>query len=129
MILTLRTDKPDAEVGIYDGLSQDVYETWPAHRQLAETIHLKIAELLKTQELQLQDLDGLVVFKGPGSFTGLRIGVSVANALAESLDIPLVGSEGDSWVQSGIQRLLSDENDSLVLPEYAALPNVSTPKK
>jgi tRNA threonylcarbamoyladenosine biosynthesis protein TsaB len=129
MILTLRTDKPDAEVGIYDGLSQDVYETWPAHRQLAETIHLKIAELLKTQELQLQDLDGLVVFKGPGSFTGLRIGVSVANALAESLDIPLVGSEGDSWVQSGIQRLLSDENDSLVLPEYGALPNVSTPKK
>jgi hypothetical protein len=45
IILTIRTDKPEAEIGLYDDEKQIIYETWQAHRQLAETIHLKIKEL------------------------------------------------------------------------------------
>ncbi len=46
IILTIRTDKPEAEIGLYDGEQQLAYEMWSAHRQLAETIHTKIKELL-----------------------------------------------------------------------------------
>jgi tRNA threonylcarbamoyladenosine biosynthesis protein TsaB len=50
----------------------------------------KIHELLEEQGVGLQDLETVVVVHGPGSFTGVRIGVSSAKALAEALNIPLL---------------------------------------
>ena len=129
IILTLRTDKPEAEIGLYDGEAQLQYEIWQAHRELAETIHLKIKHTLESQNIKLQQLGGIVVYQGPGSFTGLRIGISVANALADSLKIPIVGSQTEEWRAQGITALINGASDTLVLPEYGALPNVSTPKK
>ncbi len=129
IILTLRTDKPEAEIGLYNDLAQVAYITWEAHRQLAETILLKITELLSSNGSDLNKLGGIVVFQGPGSFTGLRIGITVANALAYALKLPIVGAAHDDWIDDGIYQLLNGEDDKLVLPEYGALPNVSTPKK
>jgi tRNA threonylcarbamoyl adenosine modification protein YeaZ len=48
-----------------------------------------IQEVLEKANLELKDLTGIKVNIGPGSFTGLRVGVSVANALAYSLKIPV----------------------------------------
>lgn len=48
-----------------------------------------IQKILKQQKLTLKDLESLEVETGPGSFTGLRVGVSVANALSYSLKIPV----------------------------------------
>ena len=48
-----------------------------------------IDELLKEHELTPKDLDGVEVNVGPGSFTGVRVGVSIANALAFGLGIPV----------------------------------------
>jgi len=129
IILVLRTDKPEAEVGLYDDEKSLIYETWQAHRALAETIHLKIKQVLDAQTISLQQLGGLIVFQGPGSFTGLRIGITVANTLADSLQIPIVGATTDDWALQGVQALLHGDNAQLVIPEYGALPNVSTPKK
>jgi tRNA threonylcarbamoyladenosine biosynthesis protein TsaB len=50
-----------------------------------------IEELLNEAGLPLQDLAGVAVTSGPGSFTGLRIGLTVAKTLAQVLDIPVVG--------------------------------------
>jgi tRNA threonylcarbamoyladenosine biosynthesis protein TsaB len=129
IILTLRTDNPQAELGLYSDDAQLAYYTWQAHRELAETLHLTLQEKLDAQKLQLSNLQGIVVFKGPGSFTGLRIGVAVANALAESLAIPIVGTDGDDWATEGITRLLKTQNDRIVLPEYGALPRITAPRK
>lgn len=52
-----------------------------------------IDKILKTNKLKLQDLSGIEVETGPGSFTGLRVGVSVANALGYSLGIPVNGKK------------------------------------
>lgn len=48
-----------------------------------------IEKLLKSQKLKYEDLTGIEVETGPGSFTGLRVGVSVANSLGFALDIPV----------------------------------------
>ena len=48
-----------------------------------------IEKLLKQQKLDYKDLKAIEVETGPGSFTGLRVGVSVANALGFSLGIPV----------------------------------------
>lgn len=81
LILTIRTDKPEAEIGLCNGDKQLAYETWQAHRLLAETLHRKVEDLLASQSKTVDDIEGLVGFQGPGSFTGLRIGLSVVNAL------------------------------------------------
>lgn len=128
IILTIRTDKPEAEVGLYNDRTQLAYEVWQAHRALAETLHIKIDELLASQQKNLSTIEGIVVYKGPGSFTGLRIGMTVANTLAYSLQIPIV-SHSNAWIEDGIERLLSGENEAVALPEYGAPVHITAPKK
>jgi tRNA threonylcarbamoyladenosine biosynthesis protein TsaB len=129
LILTIRTDKPEAELGIFKDGTQLAYSTWTAHRQLAETIHLKIKELMESQGHALNDLGGIVVFKGPGSFTGLRIGISVANALAYSLGIPVIGANSDDWINKSIKSFRGEPNKQFALPEYGLPPHITPPKK
>lgn len=128
LILTIRTDKPDAEIGMFNDGAKLAYSTWPAHRQLAETIHLKINELLSSQGHDLNDLAGLVVFKGPGSFTGLRIGLSVANALAYGLRIPIVAVTGANWLEEGNRAIKQGKDEQIALPEYGSPPHITLPK-
>lgn len=129
LILTIRTDKPEAEAGLYDGDQQLVYYKWPAHRKLAETIHASINKLLSAQERGLHDIEGIIAFKGPGSFTGLRIGLSVANTLAYTCDIPIVSAGSDDWIKLGLARLQDGDNDRVALPEYGAPPHITLPRK
>ena len=129
LILTIRTDNPTAEIGLYFDGNKIAYESWTAHRRLAETIHQKILEMLKTRGKTWADIEGILFFKGPGSFTGLRIGASVANALANGLGTPIAGTEGNDWTSKGIKRLSAGENDGLLLPVYGAEAHITPPKK
>ena len=56
----------------------------------SEILTLFIQDIFKKSNLKLSDLDAIAVSKGPGSYTGLRIGVSTAKGLCYSLDIPLI---------------------------------------
>jgi len=129
IILTIRTDNPRAEVGIYDAQQKRVYREWEAHRELSGTLHKAIEELLSEQHLTWQDIAGIVCFQGPGSFTGLRIGMSVANALSYSLHIPIVATMDEDWITKGIERLMAGEQDEIALPFYGRDANITVPKK
>lgn len=129
LILTIRTDKPEAEIGLYDGDHTLEYASWAAHRELSNTILGKIGELLKGHNYRLEDLEGIVCFQGPGSFTGLRIGMTVANALAYSFNIPIVATMEENWIAAGIERLRSGEDDRIALPHYGSAPHITQQKK
>jgi tRNA threonylcarbamoyladenosine biosynthesis protein TsaB len=129
IILTLRTDKPDAELALYENERQVDAESWLAHRQLAETLHSTIKALLEQNDMSLEDVGGIVCFQGPGSFTGLRIGLTVANTMAYSYDIPVVASQEPDWAQTGVGRLLAGESDKLALPFYGADVHITPQKK
>ena len=58
----------------------------------AETITLYIEEVMKQAGKSLQELDAIAVSMGPGSYTGLRIGVSTAKGLCYALDKPLIAT-------------------------------------
>lgn len=128
LILTLRTDKPEAEIGLYEDTQQLAYETWHAHRQLAETLHARIEALLKAKGKLLEDIDGIVAYQGPGSFTGLRIGLSVANALSYSLGAPVV-AYGGNWIEEGIGVLRSGKNGQIALPDYGGDVHITPSRK
>ncbi|MBP9738555.1 tRNA (adenosine(37)-N6)-threonylcarbamoyltransferase complex dimerization subunit type 1 TsaB, partial [Candidatus Saccharibacteria bacterium] len=103
MILGLRTDKPEAELYLVEDSAIVDSHKWHAHRELSDTLISKIEHLLGAHDLQVSKLDGIVVYRGPGSFTGLRIGITVANTLAYASKIKIIGTEGDDWLRDGIQ--------------------------
>lgn len=129
MVITIRTDKPEAEIGLYDESGRDDYYTWPAGKELSNTILIKIRDLLSANKLELNDIEGIVVFTGPGSFTGLRIGITVANTLAYGQNARIVGTKGKDWIKDGLKRIKSRENDNIVIPEYGKEANITKPVK
>ena len=65
--------------------------------QASEKIIETIDEVLKKAGAELKNLKGVFVIKGPGSFTGLRVGIAVANQFAHQLKIPIIGLRTDEW--------------------------------
>lgn len=129
LVITIRTDKREAEIGLFDNGAKLAYEVWEAHRELSVHLNRKIEDLLGEQGKELKDVQGVVCFAGPGSFTGLRIGLTVGNALAYGLNIPVVAAKGDDWIQEGCRRLGEGKNDTIALPEYGAPVHITQPKK
>lgn len=82
---------------------------------LAEKIHAFIFEKLKANNADWLDLTEITFMAGPGSFTGLRIGATIVNTLADQLKIPLYKTTG--------------EQVPIIIPEYGRPANVTLPKK
>ena len=70
----------------------------------AEQLTLFIEEVVKRSDVKLQEIEGVVLSKGPGSYTGLRIGTSIAKGLCYSLEIPLVSVSTLKAMAFGISK-------------------------
>ncbi|MCP4685880.1 MAG: tRNA (adenosine(37)-N6)-threonylcarbamoyltransferase complex dimerization subunit type 1 TsaB [bacterium] len=97
----------------------------------------KIDELLESSDLPVGDLDGLVVCVGPGSFTGLRIGLAAFKGLAVANKLPLIGldlfelaAHKLSWEQAPVHLLIPSRKgefyfgtveDGVVVPEKTGI--------
>ncbi|MBT8296522.1 MAG: tRNA (adenosine(37)-N6)-threonylcarbamoyltransferase complex dimerization subunit type 1 TsaB [Gramella sp.] len=91
LILCLETATTNCSVGIAkDGRLIALKEDNSKNYSHAEKLHVFINEVLSDAGVNAKDLDAIAVSKGPGSYTGLRIGVSSAKGLCYSLDIPLI---------------------------------------
>lgn len=124
MIILLDTSTSVCRLSVVDGDMKNDFE-WEAGRDLARGILKFIHE--KTGDIK--NISGIGVMSGPGSFTGLRIGISVANTLADGLKIPIVGEKGENWQEAALQRLSAGENTKIVLPFYGAEANITRPKR
>ncbi len=65
--------------------------TWHAGQNHTTELMPNLICILEQAKLNLKDINGVIVAKGPGSFNGLRVGMSFAKGLALSLNIPIVG--------------------------------------
>lgn len=132
MTVYLKTDAPEAELWVgelEDTTGNAIHHSWQAHRELSDTIHKKLIWLLHEQGKAVEDITGLVFRTGPGSFTGLRIGASLVQALSWGLNVPMVGVAGDDWMEQGRQALLDGDGQSLLTLEYGSAAHTTTPKK
>ncbi len=129
MILAIDTSTPECKMFLVQDSSVFANKNWLAERRLALELLEQLETFLAEHNLTFQDLKGLIIFRGPGSFTGLRIGITVFNTLADSLNIPIVGEVGGDWLKVGIERLTSNKVDTIVLPEYGTPPHITRPKK
>lgn len=124
MIILLDTSTAACFLTVVDDEARQDFE-WQAGRTLARGL----LKFLEEKTGDLRDISGIGVMKGPGSFTGLRIGLTVANTLADSLNIPIVGAMGEDWRGTALKKLRAGENEKIVMPEYGAAAHITAPRK
>ena len=134
MILVIDTaNNEKAFLGLWDKTWLSQIE-WAAGRNLSADIMIKLDQLFETADREIEKITGLIINAGPGSFTGLRIGISVANTIAYSLNIPIVGVAEPKTAQDLLElgdRKLQQESHFCqpISPEYGSEPNLSQPKR
>lgn len=128
MILLLDTSTSICRLGLVE-FGEITWHEWEANRELAKGLLKYCNDTLTEHEKVWSDIEGIGVFKGPGSFTGLRIGLTVMNTLADSLNVPIVGATGSEWVEDITSALAKGANDRVVLPEYGSDAHITKPRK
>ena len=114
LILNLETSSTNCSVCIAkDGVMLALKELNSANYSHAEKLHVFIEEVIKEAAIKLEDLDAIAVSKGPGSYTGLRIGVSAAKGLCYALDIPLISV---STLKSMAAQLDIINDEAIIIP-------------
>ncbi|MEW5960584.1 MAG: tRNA (adenosine(37)-N6)-threonylcarbamoyltransferase complex dimerization subunit type 1 TsaB [Chloroflexota bacterium] len=91
MILAIDTATQYAGLALYDNGILLAEEIWQAGRNHTIELMPRLVRMLQTARLVVADLTAIAVSQGPGSFTGLRIGLAAAKGLALPHKLPLVG--------------------------------------
>ena len=93
-ILNIETSTTNCSVSLFNDLELiDCLEENTQDYSHSKSLHVFIDSVLKNSKLKPKDLSAISVSKGPGSYTGLRIGVASAKGLCFALDIPLISIE------------------------------------
>ena len=128
MILLLDTSTPVCKLVLIDN-DQRYESEWQADRTLAKGLLAYLRDQLAKHGRSFNDITAIGVFRGPGSFTGLRIGLTVLNTMADAQNIPIVGGMGDDWQAEARARLARGENEKIVLPFYGSDAHITKPRK
>jgi tRNA threonylcarbamoyladenosine biosynthesis protein TsaB len=109
MILCLETATPVCSVALCkaDGVVSSRQNN--ENRSHASLLTVFITEILREQGMEAKDLDAVAVSKGPGSYTGLRIGVSVAKGICFRAQIPLIAIDTPLSMFHGIKESYPEE--------------------
>lgn len=90
MLLAIDTATRYASVALYDESGVLAEQTWRSNNRHSVEMMPAIDAMMTRQGFAKEDLEAVAVAKGPGSFTGLRIGMSIAKGLCLALDIPII---------------------------------------
>jgi len=91
MYLAIDTSTSTASLAIVQDNEVLAELTWRCEQNHTTQLLTHLAHLLNQAKLNLQSTEGIIVARGPGSFNGLRVGISTAKGLAFSLETPIVG--------------------------------------
>lgn len=131
MILCLETATPSCSVALVNNGEVLACEEDPKGQNHSEKITLFIDSVMKKAGISYSDLDAVAVSMGPGSYTGLRIGVSTAKGLCYAVSKPLIAVEtlhamahgGSAVIPSEVEKSPannSSRNQSLLVPAIDA---------
>ena len=91
MQLAIDTSTDMASIALVNNSEVMAELTWHSGQNHTTQLLTNLAHLLDTVKVDLQSTSGIIVARGPGSFNGLRVGISTAKGLVFSLGIPIVG--------------------------------------
>ena len=129
MILLINTSSMICQIiFLFDDNSSKRYD-WQADRTLAKNLLAFLRDKLDENNKTWLDISAIGVFQGPGSFTGLRIGLTVMNTIADAQNIPIVGARGEDWQKEAIDKISSGINEKIVMPFYGGEAHITSPKR
>jgi tRNA threonylcarbamoyladenosine biosynthesis protein TsaB len=88
-VLTIDTSSPQGSIALFDGTRLST-RSWPAGRSHTTTLLAEIHHLLDTARVEVASLAAIGVAIGPGTFTGLRVGLGVAKGFHLAIGTPLI---------------------------------------
>ncbi len=91
MLLAVDTSTAQVGLALYDGERVLAETTWTSRAHHTEQVPPALAELLARAEVKMTEVQALGVALGPGSFTSLRVGLSLVKGIALARHIPLIG--------------------------------------
>ncbi len=103
MLLFLNTSSGIAYLSLTKDSKLVAEHSWESKFRHSEELLPTLEKFLKKSKVKLNNLRGIIVVSGPGSFTGLRVGITTANTLAFILGIPVMG------IKSSEPKALSPE--------------------
>lgn len=120
-------------VGLYDGVKL-LYKTKESHYSHAVYLAPMVRDILKENSLSVRDIKDIVAVNGPGSFTGLRIGLAHAKTLAYSLNVPIyLISTLTSYLVSSDEKdnkvCVLEDNKGYYVSEFDSNNNVVFPEE
>ncbi|AXT18940.1 tRNA (adenosine(37)-N6)-threonylcarbamoyltransferase complex dimerization subunit type 1 TsaB [Flavobacteriaceae bacterium AU392] len=113
-ILNIETSTTNCSVSLSkDGETLVLKEDYNNNFSHAERLHMYIDDVLKQAKIEKQNLNAIAVSKGPGSYTGLRIGVSAVKGLCFALNKPLISVSTLEVLANDLKGVI--EKDSLIV--------------
>ncbi len=98
MILIIDATSDQCLVAVYDGKKLEIVK-WLWQKDTGSEVLKNVQNLLKKRQKNLKNIKVIVVNQGPGSYTGTRVGITIANTLGWSLKIPVVGYSDKNLVK------------------------------
>lgn len=131
MILFINTSQSETRIALFDNKASLVAEkVWLSAKNQSEELLLNIDRLIKQQNIKLSEIKKIVTVVGPGSYTGLRVGLSTANALSFAKNVPIISLKSN-FNHSQLHQALSNnylQNKRFIIPIYSRKPKITKQK-
>ncbi len=119
MLLYIDTTSDLVKIALYKKTKELAQDSWVTEKNLSQELLPRIDGLLRKAKVDLKDLKGIATIPGPGDFTNLRVGLTIANTLAFALKIPL-------YVIKNKKKIFPlPKRTSLVKPIYDKEPRIT----
>lgn len=122
VFLFLDTSSDEAVLKIFkknrDSFLEVSRVTWDSAFRISSTLAQNVKKILDSSNLAPKDLSGLLIYPGPGSFTGIRAGISFANAFSFGLSIPIYYAKKDG-------NFDIEKKQKSVSPRYQSEPKIT----
>jgi tRNA threonylcarbamoyl adenosine modification protein YeaZ len=105
MILSIDTSTAKNGIAMYSTGKNKIscQKQWIGQKQAEELLE-EIDKLLKAKSYKLKDIEAIGIYRGPGSYTGLRVGMTIANTLGWALNIPVIEIDNFTKKRAGEEK-------------------------
>ena len=123
ILLTCDTSNSTCCAGLYEDDKELAYELSLEKKTHSETFMPLLDRVVKSSGRDYKDIEAIAVTTGPGSFTGIRIGLSAVKGLSYALDIPCIPVSSTRALALSVENVIDSEANTILVPSFDARNN------